>query len=809
MNRSCSQGQPSRRKKITRLFRLANTVVCFAAVTILGFLMRSAEDGFTSSVYIDALFYLSVLITTGWLFYMLAPLMRNKTLSAGLFTVLFVWGCVLYFRSPVKESDVIYSPWKIERQIEAPNRAVASFFPSRGGFEAIAKADDAALRLHYFIFQTAVLFYVALLMFSIFGRGIVNQARKWVTPWRRLNVFWGRSDAGMLLARNIMETSVRDQVFFMLQQRSGDGDEWRTLTHDIDRMDAMWAFTYDSNAVESDVSHDTLAQAKGRRHFFLDESGYVNVSRADRLVKVLREWKDTRSRRNGFWCFFSALRAGIHRWYLSGCREKPFFYVRVESSADELTYKQWASSVRDVVTPILISESQLVAKDFIAQHPMLKMPRIVIDTENAVVKEGEFNVLLVGFGATGQSILNEIVCNSQFVRSYDSKTGLPITVPLHVDIVEQDKKVVEEYCIRHPLATRHPVFSPKDDPVRYDVNFVEDSVRVEDKTFDDWFRRRLAGGKNPYNRIIVCLKGDEKTIGISGKIIEFARRQGVEIEPGVVFARVKDPARNRYLHTEKDVYCSIFSRGGIADERVCVTPFGNLHDIYSFGRINVEIVDTMAKVLNSRYGDYGRELAAPEQREAAWENASFFDQLSSRASAEGQRNMLMLLGWSYRAKGRSAAGGKAGDVGTRVLSAEDIAGRLREGSDLLRTLAIDEHLRWNAFHIMMGYRPWNVLDMSHDARNDMPVPWPSRFKANQLRAIGKHADIVPFEKLPDVDMQLKEWDTGRSKSEFNRKDFEGLKPDSSQAWDYAFCQIVGHVANAAGLDIVAQPQPNA
>lgn len=37
-------------------------------------------------------------------------------------------------------------------------------------------------------------------------------------------------------------------------------------------------------------------------------------------------------------------------------------------------------------------------------------------------------------------------------------------------------------------------------------------------------------------------------------------------------------------------------------------------------------------------------------------------------------------------------------------------------SGLLRMLAINEYLRWNAFHIMMGYyRTWNVLDAEKGA----------------------------------------------------------------------------------------------
>jgi hypothetical protein len=116
---------------------------------------------------------------------------------------------------------------------------------------------------------------------------------------------------------------------------------------------------------------------------------------------------------------------------------------------------------------------------------------------------------------------------------------------------------------------------------------------------------------------------------------------------------------------------------------------------------------------------------------------------------------------------------------------------------------------------MMGYRPWHILDrrpdQDPDARNDIPEPRQKKIKANQLATIGKHADIVEFDALPDVDIQLKKWNTGKTLEELNmeRKDFEGLTPDSAQAWDIAFCQMVGKVANAAGQAIVKPILPEA
>ena len=165
--------------------------VLFVGLThVLAYIMPDSATVTKTGVAIGICFYLSVLLDAGWFFYLLAPVVRRRIFNAVLFMALFVWGCVLYYSAPVDDSN--RCTVKIERQIEAPNRTVAAFFPSRGGFEVVATGSDkagpnastaddgAGLRLHYFIFHTSVLFYVALITFSIFGRGIVNNARKWM-----------------------------------------------------------------------------------------------------------------------------------------------------------------------------------------------------------------------------------------------------------------------------------------------------------------------------------------------------------------------------------------------------------------------------------------------------------------------------------------------------------------------------------------------------------------------------------------------------------------------------------------------------
>ena len=144
----------------------------------------------------------------------------------------------------------------------------------------------------------------------------------------------------------------------------------------------------------------------------------------------------------------------------------------------------------------------------------------------------------------------------------------------------------------------------------------------------------------------------------------------------------------------------------------------------------------------------------------------------------------------------------------RVVPPEEVDAPLKDDTfnkeSVLRTLSINEHLRWNAFHIMMGFRPWHVIGREGVARNDIPEQLPKKKKANQLATIGKHANIIAFEKLPEVDVVLKAWKEGKTTAELGltSKNFEGLTEGSSQAWDIAFCQIIGKVAKESGQEIV-------
>lgn len=101
-----------------------------------------------------------------------------------------------------------------------------------------------------------------------------------------------------------------------------------------------------------------------------------------------------------------------------------------------------------------------------------------------------------------------------------------------------------------------------------------------------------------------------------------------------------------------------------------------VHNIYTSEVLCTDQIDRMAMVLNHSYKDSGDMLEN-------WRECSYFNRMSSRAAAD------------YYAAFLRAAG----------VTKEQVKKHWDPKGDLLENLAAMEHLRWNAFHYCMGFRP--------------------------------------------------------------------------------------------------------
>jgi hypothetical protein len=95
---------------------------------------------------------------------------------------------------------------------------------------------------------------------------------------------------------------------------------------------------------------------------------------------------------------------------------------------------------------------------------------------------------------------------------------------------------------------------------------------------------------------------------------------------------------------------------------------------------------------------------------------------------------------------------------------------------------------------MLGYQRW---DMEHPSVNAIkPV------KANQLESLNRHADIVPYDSLPEVDYKLKCAANPALRNVCAPSDFIGDAPGCAQSYDRDFCRSIPSDILAAGFRIV-------
>ena len=478
------------------------------------------------------------------------------------------------------------------RGIESPNRTIAAFFPSRGGFEMISQNGNA---IHYFAFQTCVVLFITCMMFSIFGRSIVNKIRAFLSR-RRLDVFWDVSEQGLLLAENILRETPDHEVLFRLPV-SLRGNEGRLieLTHKIDAINCLWElseFQFDA------TRHSACAWATmGIRHFFLNDSGHENIAQANRLYEVLPD------------------------------KARKIFYIRVESSADQdvyLSWCKWACNGKGKrIEPVIVNESELIANDFAQRFTRLQVvPKS--DVTTACRMTSNFRVLLIGLGKTGQAVLRSIACNGQLL-----KEGTNVDTGLRIDIIDNDAEVLRSFQQDY----KGLVCGTEDE-----LHLSFQQMDVVSPKFSDWLDGRIA----EYNQIVLCLSKDAENIRVAETVYQCAKGRRCESRLSIV-VKILDEDVCRYWHPDGLVKEKLLERIG---------RFGTLRKLYSWQKLNIDSVDSMARVLNAKWCGVdvysGSNPKVLETIAEKWHEADYFARMSSRASARCEINLLRLMGYEVK-----------------------------------------------------------------------------------------------------------------------------------------------------------------
>ena len=573
--------------------------------------------------------------------------------------LLFLFGVGIYMGVPMSAPSSTASVPSCDNWLGAFSRSLSAFYPSRGEYE-----QHFSQSYPYWLFHLFAILYVTAIVVMLFGAELLNRGfllcRK--LGRRPLNVFWGFGEEAKTIAKGV-EEGKNSVVFVMPEKRLwtslGDDDD----VHEVARSGWKW--------IVGKVD-DVLWLSNAKRHFFMGKDGHKNVADAEALIRPYKG----------------------HR--------QISVYVRIGATADDdVLYKwadKWNKDENKNVEVVIVREESLVSRRFLLDNPMLSCPRIKIDTANATVS-GDFKVLLLGFGAQGEMLLNDMICDSQYLTS----AGSPVLFEAHV--FDRDRAAYggyEEIC--------------QEAVSRYKIKFV--NQEIGSSSFWRFFKSEME--KRPYNRVVVCLRDDRENIFVASDIARIYRE--MRLSPsGIVFARVRDSLIDAYID-------STFK--GEASKRA-FTQFGAMSDTYSFGNIVTRKWEKGAIWLN---GDWGMEINARHDKAkdvAAWKSAPFFNKESSRASFFHQRNLLKLIGYQVDEK-----------------SDDNTCFNDNDPKNHLDVLAEDEHLRWMAFHFVRGIKVWKpsaveIEEVAHRTGK--------KVRHNMIGELNAHADLVPYADLPNVD----------------------------------------------------------
>jgi hypothetical protein len=221
--------------------------------------------------------------------------------------------------------------------------------------------------------------------------------------------------------------------------------------------------------------------------------------------------------------------------------------------------------------------------------------------------------------------------------------------------------------------------------------FVGSTMRaiVVDKEIEHLRERFL----HRYPSLDICCKIDFKNFDVRDKAFFDLLKEAGNID--YIVAALRDKEMSRQAELDIRLY---YERKGTALPFIVIAVYeedSGLHDIrqnektFSFGCreaiykesvIIREETDRMAKVVHEVYGG-----------DLPWQELDWISQESNRASADFIPAMLRLAGLNGEAAEKRQT--------------------LTDDPDLAETLAKTEHLRWNAFHAAMGFRPISIEEM--------------------------------------------------------------------------------------------------
>lgn len=246
-----------------KLKRIGAQIAVFVlTLCVISFIARIGYEVGISQIWGQIIISIAIL-GFGWLILSVCHRLMMRTIWK------FAAFLILYSLSIWVYSGVSSTTYDMVDLLAPINNTLSLFFPSRGSYNEIADLQKNVEFQYVHLFS--YLFF-AMIVFSWFGRRLINRTgHAFILPSHK-NVFWGYSDGGVLLAKDIIEKTSWQQVIFVLPDSIKiDEDEEKRVFELLDGIGAVVLYK-DLDFIKS--------FPKAHRHFFLTEDQDLNTRMA-------------------------------------------------------------------------------------------------------------------------------------------------------------------------------------------------------------------------------------------------------------------------------------------------------------------------------------------------------------------------------------------------------------------------------------------------------------------------------------------------------------------------------------------------
>lgn len=406
-----------------------------------------------------------------------------------------------------------------------------------------------------------------------------------------------------------------------------------------------------------------------------------------------------------------------------------FLYAEVNESIAETVQDRIAGKAkadgrnyREYIT--IFSKNELMARAFVEENPITRyMPASFLEKDKSMKPGTEINVFMLGFGALSKEIYKQFVINNQLAQNCNGEYKV-FQLQYHIYDKFIDKS---DYCIE---GLKHDIAGTSRNAGAY-----------------------FPAPEMPYNTTCVECDGfsTDRIAGICNIVMKPNSMSYIIIDIGDVYHNIK-LCKELRLHLEEYEHYHIFIRNG-SRETDCdgvTDSYGNTRDVLMHEIIVNETIIELAKRINQKHAqkDPNKKLRTMEEN---WKALSYFHTYNNIYLANGLRLKLNLLGLDYVKDGKGTDINKITDSYQAHFEGETDAVNIK------KALLAQEHFRWNAYHLMSGYRPMEKSLLAVKTQTpveDCPDRMDYIIETNKLPESKKHSCLTTFDGVGEVSEYL-------------------------------------------------------